>query len=94
LFDDVNLHAMLSESGFVGVSITCTFGNGARQLCRVFERLSSSWTLTALTFPFLLMASSVCGIASPRGDYRLFVARKPLSAVKAGGEITGVGNTE
>jgi SAM-dependent methyltransferase len=84
LFDDLNLPAMLRDSGFEDISITETFGDSVRQLCRVFEWLSSSWILTALAFPFLLMASSMCGVASPGGDYRLFVARKSLSAAKAG----------
>ena len=83
LFDDLNLSAMLRESGFEDVSIIRTFGDGIRRVCNIFECLSHSRLLTAAVFPFLLMASAMCRIPSPRGEYRLFVARKPLNAEQA-----------
>jgi len=83
LFDDLNLSAMLRESGFEDVSITRTFGDGVRRVCEIFECVSHSRLLTAVAFPFLLMASAMCRIPSPRGDYRLFVARKPFNAAQA-----------
>jgi SAM-dependent methyltransferase len=83
LFDDLNLSAMLRESGFEDVSIIRTFGGVVRQVCKIFECLSHSRLLTAVVFPFLLMVSAMCGIPSPSGDYRFFVAHKPLNTAQA-----------
>ena len=87
LFDDANLSATLKETGFENVSITRTFGGGVRQACKAFEWASRSRVIAALVFPFLLAASSMCGIASPRGDYRLFSGRKPFSDAACSGSM-------
>jgi SAM-dependent methyltransferase len=87
LFDDANLSATLEETGFENVSITRTFGGGVRHACKAFEWASRSRVIAALVFPFLLAASSMCGIASPHGDYRLFSGHKPFSDAACSGSM-------
>jgi SAM-dependent methyltransferase len=79
LFDDRNLPGLLRDAGFEVVSITATFGPAVNLLCSLFDSFSRRQVLTALTFPLLLLASLPLSIYSPRGEYRLFLARKPLS---------------
>jgi SAM-dependent methyltransferase len=87
LFDDANLSVMLKESGFEDISIARTFGAGVGRVCKAFEWASHSRAVAALVFPFLLMASSMCEVASPRGDYRLFSGRKPFSDAACSGSM-------
>ena len=77
LFDDDNLRELLRNAGFEIISLTPTFGPGVSFLCRLFTRISASWVLTAAVFPLLLLVSLPFDVRSPRGEYRLFVARKP-----------------
>jgi SAM-dependent methyltransferase len=78
LFDNSNLPNMLVGAGFEIVSFVPTFGGNIRRLCRVFARVNRWRILTAVVFPTLLLLSSFCRVESPDGDYRLFVARKPV----------------
>jgi len=83
LFDDENLAQLLRDTGFEIVTIKPTFDGTIRRFCRIYDLCSRSRVLTALVFPFLLIASLPYPIASCNGDYRLFVARKPLIAKEA-----------
>jgi len=82
LLNDQNLPELLTQAGFEIVSITRTLGGAVRQLCRVFDKVSSHRALVAVLFPFLLLVSCLFGTASDDGDYRLFVARKPPQTVR------------
>jgi SAM-dependent methyltransferase len=79
LFNDQNIPDLLRDAGFEVVSFVPTFGKNILRLCRVFEWAGHHRILVALIFPILLAVSRLFSIQSPGGDYRLFVARKPLS---------------
>jgi SAM-dependent methyltransferase len=78
LFDDRNLPALLTAIGFQLMTLTPTFGKNVLSLCRIFEWGSRRQCIAAVTFPFLLLASRFFKISSADGNYRFFVARKPL----------------
>jgi SAM-dependent methyltransferase len=78
MFNDDNLPQLLSGNGFEKVSIAKTFGGSTRLLCRGFDWIARFRILTAILFPLLLITSSMYSVKSSDGDYRLFVARKPL----------------
>jgi ubiquinone/menaquinone biosynthesis C-methylase UbiE len=78
LFDDRVIKKLLTQSGFEIKSITPTFGGFIKQMCEVFEWLSKSRLMVGLFFPFLMLASNFGRIASPDGDYRMFIAQKPI----------------
>jgi SAM-dependent methyltransferase len=80
MFNDENLTQLLSESGFQRVSISRTFGWDTNHLCRVFGWVARSRMLSAILFPFLLIASSMCSVKSLDGEYRFFVAHKGVGA--------------
>ncbi len=80
LFDDGVIEELLTQAGFEIKSLIPTFGGFIRQLCEVFEWLSKSRLMVGLFFPFLMLASSFCRVASPNGDYRMFIAQKPIKA--------------
>lgn len=77
LFDDRVIKHLLSHVGFEIKSIIPTFGGFIGQLCEAFEWLTRSRLMVGLFFPFLMLASNFCRIASPDGNYRMFIARKP-----------------
>jgi SAM-dependent methyltransferase len=79
LFDDRNFPDLLTGEGFEIVSLFSTFGGNIRQLCRIFEWASCHRILVAMIFPIVLAVSRLFSIESSEGDYRLFVARKPLA---------------
>ncbi|MCJ7782573.1 MAG: class I SAM-dependent methyltransferase, partial [Desulfobacterales bacterium] len=78
LFDDRVITELLTQAGFEIKSITPTFGNFIRQLCEVFNWLTRSRLMVSLFFPFLMLASNFCRVASPDGNYRMFIAQKPI----------------
>jgi ubiquinone/menaquinone biosynthesis C-methylase UbiE len=79
LFNDRVISELLIQAGFEIKSITPTFGRFTRQLCEVFGWSTRSRLLVGLLFPFLMLVSNFCRIASPNGNYRMFVAQKPIS---------------
>ena len=79
LFSDQNVPDLLKCTGFEIVSLISTFGGYIRRLCRIFEWATHHRIVLAMIFPILLAVSRIFSIASPDGNYRLFVARKPLS---------------
>ena len=79
LFDDHNLPDFLTGAGLEVTSLVSTFGANIRRLCRIFRWASHHRIVVAMIFPILLAVSRLFSIQSPDGDYRLFVARKPLS---------------
>jgi ubiquinone/menaquinone biosynthesis C-methylase UbiE len=78
LFDDWVISKLLTQAGFEIKSITPTFGRFTRQLCEVFDWLTRSRLMLGLFFPFLMLASNLCRVASPNGNYRMFIAQKPI----------------
>jgi SAM-dependent methyltransferase len=78
LFDDDNLVDLLTSAGFETAPLVRTFGGNIRRLCQIFEWASRRRAFTALIFPILLAVTRFSRIESSDGDYRLFVARKPL----------------
>ena len=78
LFDDEKIRQMLVEANFQIVRFTPTFGGTVRRLCAAYDRISRSRVLVELLFPFFLLASIPFWIKTPEGDYRFFVARKPM----------------
>ncbi len=81
LFNDRVITELLTQAGFEIKTLIPTFGSFIRQLCDVFNWLTKSRLMVALFFPFLLVASSFCSVASPNGNYRMFVAQKPIKPV-------------
>jgi ubiquinone/menaquinone biosynthesis C-methylase UbiE len=81
LFDDRVISELLTQAGFEIKSITPTFGRFTRRLCEVFGWSTRSRLLVGLLFPFLMLVSSFCRVASPNGNYRMFVAQKPISPI-------------
>jgi ubiquinone/menaquinone biosynthesis C-methylase UbiE len=81
LFDDGVIQELLTRAGFEVKSIIPTFGGFIRQLCGVFEWLSKSRLIVGLSFPFLMLASNFCDVASPNGAYRMFIAQKPTKRI-------------
>jgi SAM-dependent methyltransferase len=79
LFNDNNVPYLLEEAGFEILLLTSTFGGMIRRLCGFYERIVNHKNVTALVYPFLLLLSSAFEIESTEGDYRFFIARKPLS---------------
>jgi ubiquinone/menaquinone biosynthesis C-methylase UbiE len=78
LFDDRVIKEFLTHAGFEIKSITPTFGSFIKQMCGVFEWLTKSRLMLGLFFPFLILASNFCRVASPNGNYRMFIAQKPI----------------
>lgn len=78
LFNDDNIRKFINESGFEIVKLTPTFGGAVRGLCNIFERIVSNKIITAVVYPFLLATSAAFKVESTDGDYRFFVARKPI----------------
>lgn len=78
LFDEVVITELLTQAGFEIKSITPTFGSSIRQLCEVFDWLTRSRLMVALFFPFLMLVSNFCCVASPNGNSRMFIAQKPI----------------
>ena len=78
LFDDSVIKELLTRAGFEIKSITPTFGNLIRQLCEVFDWLTRSRLMVGLFFPFLMLASNFCRVASLNGNSRMFIAQKPI----------------
>ncbi len=78
LFDDRVIRELLTQAGFEIKSITPTFGSFIRQLCEVFHWLTKSRLLMALFFPMLMLVSNLCRVESPNGNYRMFIAQKPI----------------
>jgi len=78
LFDDGVITQLLTQAGFEIKSITPTFGSFILQLCEVFGWLTRSRLMVGLFFPFLMLASNFCPVASPNGNYRMFIAQKPI----------------
>jgi SAM-dependent methyltransferase len=79
LFNDQNIPNLLRDAGFEIVSLISTFGGNIRRLCRLFEWASHRRIVVAMIFPIVLAVSRLFSIQSSDGDYRLFVARKPLT---------------
>jgi len=79
LFDDRNLPDLLISAGFEIITLVRTFGGNIRRLCHIFEWASRHRIVAAVIFPLLLSASHLFNIESPDGEYRFFVARKPLT---------------
>lgn len=78
LFNDNNIRQFINESGFELVRLSSTFGGVIRGLCNIFERIVGNKFITAVVYPFLLAASAPFKVESAEGDYRFFVARKPM----------------
>ena len=78
LFDDGVIKELLTQAGFEIKSLTPTFGSFTRQLCEVFGWLTRSRLMVGLFFPFLMLASNFFRVASPNGNYRMFIAQKPI----------------
>ncbi len=78
LFDDRLIKELLTQAGFEIKSITPTFGRFTRQLCEVFGCLTRSRLILGLFFPFLMLTSNLCRVASPNGNYRMFIVQKPI----------------
>ena len=78
LFDDGVITELMGQAGFEIKSIIPTFGGFIRQLCAVFEWLTRHRFMTGLFFPILMLASNFCPVESPDGDYRMFIAQKPV----------------
>lgn len=78
LFNNRNLPDLLTGARFDIMTLVSTFGGNIRRLCRVFEWDSHHRILVAVIFPILLAVSQLFSIQSSDGDYRLFIARKPL----------------
>ncbi len=79
LFDDRVISELLTQAGFQIKSITPTFGSFTRQLCDVFGWLTRSRLIVGLLFPFLMLVSNLCRVESPNGNYRMFIAQKPIN---------------
>jgi ubiquinone/menaquinone biosynthesis C-methylase UbiE len=77
LFDEGVITELLTQAGFEIKSITPTFGSRIRQLCEVFDWLTRSRLTVGLFFPFLMLASNFCRVASLNGNSRMFIAQKP-----------------
>jgi ubiquinone/menaquinone biosynthesis C-methylase UbiE len=78
LFDERVITELLTRAGFKIKSITPTFGSLIRQLCEVFDWVARSRLMVGLFFPFLMLASNFCRVASPNGNSRMFIAQKPI----------------
>jgi SAM-dependent methyltransferase len=78
LFDDGNIRHFLNRSGFEIVKLTSSFGVGIRQLCAFYDKIVNLKYITAMLYPFLLAISHAFNVEAPDGDYRFFIARKPL----------------
>jgi ubiquinone/menaquinone biosynthesis C-methylase UbiE len=78
LFDDRKIQEMLCEANFQVIKIVPTIGGISGRLCTLYEYLSRSSVATGILFPFILIASSAFSVENPKGQYRFFVARKPV----------------
>ena len=78
LFDDRVITELLTQAGFEIKSITPTIGSFTCQLSEVFGWLTRSRLMVGLFFPFLMLASNFFRVASPNGNYRMFIAQKPI----------------
>ena len=78
LFDDKKIQHLLTEANFQIVRIAPTFSGVIRKLCAAYDRISRSRVLVELLFPFFLLASRPFKVEATKGDYRFFVARKPM----------------
>jgi hypothetical protein len=78
LFDEDNIRQFLDRSGFQIIELKATFGGGIRGLCKLYDKIANFKYITALLYPFLLAISHGFNIEAPDGDYRFFIARKPL----------------
>ncbi len=87
LFNDENLRQFIQEAGFLCCSVTPTFDGSHRFLCRLFEHASALQGLTAVLFPFLLLASLLISTQAASGDYLLLVARKPEVRIGQGRRV-------
>jgi ubiquinone/menaquinone biosynthesis C-methylase UbiE len=81
LFDDDNIRHLLNRSGFEIVKLTSSFGGAIRQLCAFYDKIVNSKYITAILYPFLLAISHAFDVEAPDGDYRFFIARKPLEKI-------------
>jgi SAM-dependent methyltransferase len=80
LFDDEKIECMLRGAGFQIKSVTPTFGGIVRKLGAAYKRVSQFKGLVVLLFPFFLFFSYGFKIEAQEGDYRFFIARKPMEA--------------
>jgi SAM-dependent methyltransferase len=78
VFDDGNLPSLIAQAGLQIIAWKPTCGGMIRRLCALYTRLSRWPILVELSFPFFLAFSTLFRIESPTGDYRLFLARRPL----------------
>jgi ubiquinone/menaquinone biosynthesis C-methylase UbiE len=78
LFDDNNIRQFLDKSGFEVIELKATFGGAIRQLCNFYKKIVNFKYITALLYPFLLAISYAFKVEAPDGDYRFFIARRPL----------------
>jgi len=78
LFNDERIQTILSEANFHILKIVPTFGGALRKLCALYDLLSHSRMLVGMFFPFFLFASTALRVENPKGQYRFFIARKPL----------------
>jgi SAM-dependent methyltransferase len=77
LFDTTLLARLIEEAGLELVSLNRVFGKAANFLTGIYARYGHSRRLTAIIFPFLLLASLPFGGKNANGNYCIVVARKP-----------------
>jgi SAM-dependent methyltransferase len=77
LFSDQTLRIFARRAGLRCCELTPTFGGVLQYMCRLFEKTSISGLLTAIMYPFLLLASAPFSGKHSSGRYRLLVASKP-----------------
>jgi SAM-dependent methyltransferase len=79
LFKDSALNGLFEEAGFERPEIHETFGRAEMALCSIFAWCVSRPVLLAGIYPILLAATALTPTFVEKGEFRLVIARKPLS---------------